>query len=281
MNPKLVPSESGFSVVELIVVILIIAIIAAFSVMGINRVRASMNLNNSARTMIQYLEKARIDSIRRRANSISLMASVEVLNSKTYRVTMDFDGNGAIRTRDVTVENGVSIVIPNDPDTGLPDPAKVLFNWRGKFPGGDNIVFSNATAQETVTVTDSGDISLNNNVTVPIPTISTVNTNSDINDLTVIPPPSSGCTIVVNTTTLSIRKGRSGTVRVTHSNAFGINTVSASAASILVTPTPDSQDIIGNGRADFSIKAGKKTGKSSVTFSSPCGAKPVEITITN
>jgi prepilin-type N-terminal cleavage/methylation domain-containing protein len=278
---KLAPSESGFTMVELLIVIIIIAIIVTFSVMGIGRARASIRLNSSARTMINHLEKARIDSIRRNAKELAQMASVEVLNSKTYRVTMDFDSNGIIRTRDVAVEDGVSIVIPNDPDTGLPDRAKVLFNWRGKAPGGDNIVFSNGTTQATVNVTDSGDVSLNNNLTIPIQTPSNVNANHDIDSPTIVSPPSTGCVITTSVSSLSIRRGRSGIVRVTHSSAVGINAVTASATSILITASPESQSIIGNGRADFTILAGRRTGNSAVTFRSPCGAKTVGITITN
>jgi prepilin-type N-terminal cleavage/methylation domain-containing protein len=280
-KPKLTPSESGFSMVELLVVIIIIAVIAAFSVMGIGRARASINLNNSARTMINHLEKARIDSIRRRPNTISQMASVEVLNSKTYRVTMDFDGNGILRTRDVTVESGVSIIIPNDPDTGLPELMKVLFNWRGKAPGGDDIVLSNGTTQATVNIADSGDISLNNNITVPIPNIPSVNANTDIDNDTIVIPPSNGCTITTNVNSLSIRRNRSAAVRVRHNTAVGINNLTATTTSSLITALPESQDIIGNGSADFSIQAGRRTGSSSVTFTSPCGAKTVAVTITN
>jgi prepilin-type N-terminal cleavage/methylation domain-containing protein len=285
-NRKLLQHQSGFSLTELLVVVVIIAIISAFSIMGINKARSSMSLTNSARVITTYLEKARIDSIRRRAKTTAQMAKVEVLTSTTYKVTMDFDGRGNITSRTFPVENGVSIIIPNDPDIVLPSPPVPLpptavFDWRGNSPGGESFVLSNGTSQTTVNVTDSGDVTLNSSISIPVPAITTVNSTAGISSDTVLNASSSGCTISANTSSLTLRKNRNGTVRISHSSATGTNTVTAAPTSTTITITPETRTITGNGNGDFSINSGRKTGYFAVTFSSTCGSRTVSLTVTN
>jgi prepilin-type N-terminal cleavage/methylation domain-containing protein len=280
-NQKLLQRQAGFSLTELLLVVVIIAIISAFSIMGINKARSSMNLSNSARVITIYLEKARIDSIRRRAKTTAQMAKVEVLTSTTYKVTMDFDGRGNITSRTFPVENGISMTIPNDPDTGLPSPPTAVFDWRGNSPGGESFVLSNGTSQTTVNVTDSGDVTLNSSISIPVPAITTVNSTAGISSDTVLNASSSGCTISANTSSLTLRKNRNGTVRISHSSATGTNTVTAAPTSTTITITPETRTITGNGNGDFSINSGRKTGYFAVTFSSTCGSRTVSLTVTN
>ena len=268
---------------ELLVVVVIIAIISAFSIMGINKARSSMSLTNSARIITIYLEKARIDSIRRRAKTTAQMAKVEVITSTTYKVTMDFDGTGNITSRTFPVETGITMTIPNDPDITLPTPMppSAVFDWRGNSPGGESFVLSNGTSQTTVNVTDSGDVTLDSSISIPVPTITTVNSTAGISSDTVLNPSSSGCTISANNSSLMLRKNKNGTVRISHSSATGTNIVTAAATASTITITPETRTINGNGNGDFSINAGRKTGYFAVTFSSPCGTKTVSLTVIN
>src|SRR6266480_4230724 len=55
----------GFSLLELLIVMTVIAIVSTFAVVGLSRSRDSVNLQNSARIMASYAEKARLDAIRR------------------------------------------------------------------------------------------------------------------------------------------------------------------------------------------------------------------------
>jgi Tfp pilus assembly protein FimT len=59
--------EPGFSLVELLIIVGVIAIVTAFATMGIARARSSMHLSGAAREYAAYVEKARVDSIRRYA----------------------------------------------------------------------------------------------------------------------------------------------------------------------------------------------------------------------
>ena len=274
-------SEAGFSVIQILIVVVITTLIASFAIIRIGQARRVMNLDESARTLTGYLEKARIDSIRRRAQTTAQMARVAAINSTTYSVTMDFDGRGVITTRNISLPTGITLTIPNDPDTGLPSPPSASFDWRGDSPGGESFVFSYGTTQSTIFVTDSGDVTLGSNISIPLPTVTPVPPTSGISSDTVINASASGCTLSTNVSSLTLRKNRDGTVSVTHSSATGSNTVSGAATSSTITITPGTRTINGNGSASFTINSGRKTGNFAVTFMSPCGSRSVSLTVTN
>jgi Tfp pilus assembly protein FimT len=74
----------------------VVTIVSAFALIGVNSTRASIRRTNAARECASYLEKARVDAVRRHGE-----ASVAFLtaNATQYSVTMDFDGNGTTETR--------------------------------------------------------------------------------------------------------------------------------------------------------------------------------------
>ena len=277
---KTIGHQSGFTLIELLVVVVILAIVVTFSVMRIGSARASINLNNSAKTLVNYLEKARVDSIRRHPMENSQKARILVIDSTNYQVTMDFGGNGVLSTRNVTLENGVSFVIPTEPGPTAGTTVQIkpnpTFDWRGYNEGGDSFVFTNGATQVSVSVSDSGDVTLNNSsnpVTIPTPIYNkSINGSTEIKSETIVNPSSKGCTIATNTASVTVARNKTVTVTVTLGSAVGMtNTVSASTTSSLITITPTSRNITGNGSIDFTIKAGKKSGYYAVTFSSPCG----------
>lgn len=287
---ELSPHQSGFTMIDMLLVIVIIAIISAFSIMGINRARTSLRLDSSARTMMAYLEKARLDAINRHARNVSQMATLDIPpisatntapDPKKYRVTMDFGGNGVLTSQVVALESGVSIIIPTETVGSIttPVPPVVTFDWRGTNEGGENIVLTNGSAQITVNATEWGDVTLNDNLTIPVPTIPNIAFTQGIQAETVLDVSSTGCVLTTNPTSLSLGKNKSATVRTSISNAIGINTVSAATTSILLTVSPTSQNVTGNGTVSFTVKSGKKSGSFAVTFSSPCGSKNVGVTI--
>ena len=82
--------EDGFSLLQLVLVLAVAVTITAFAVMSIQGARRSLRLANSGRQFAAYLEKARADSVRRRAQPGN-ESSVQILNTTTYRVTMGFE----------------------------------------------------------------------------------------------------------------------------------------------------------------------------------------------
>ena len=145
--------QHGFTTMQLIVVIMIISVISVFGVLGIARARADFRLQNSARVFASYIEKARVDSIRRHAPDGS-ESWIETFGpgSTTYAVTMDF-GSGALETRTFSLEDGLSFQTT---------AKKISFNWRGRISEAWVFqIFSNYLQRSLpVDVSGSGDITV-------------------------------------------------------------------------------------------------------------------------
>src|SRR5918911_3681390 len=95
-------AEAGFSMLQLLVALAIVAIVATYAVMAISKARVSMRLQTSARTFATYVEKARLDAIRRHGS-----ATIDISGPNTYDIFMDFNNSGNPFTRRFTLESGV------------------------------------------------------------------------------------------------------------------------------------------------------------------------------
>ncbi len=175
MKQRLV-DQRGFTMVEMLIIVALIATLSTFAFMGIVEARAKMRLSSSARQFAAYLEKARGDAVRRHGT-----ATVRMLGSggaTSYEVTMDFDGDGTVETsetRTFSLEDGIRFT--NSATT-------VTFDWRGRT--GKQEVFQlqygnnddDESTQIPIDVTGSGDITLANEkfLDSEIPTV-TLNTS--------------------------------------------------------------------------------------------------------
>src|SRR6185503_18511070 len=123
-NSKTVKQQHGFTIVQMVITIAIIAVVSTFGVLGIRSARAEFRLQSSARLFASYVEKARADSVRRHA-ATGAEASVETFGAGTtsYSVTMDF-GSGTVETRNFQLDPGVDF---------LTDALKVTSDWRGRL----------------------------------------------------------------------------------------------------------------------------------------------------
>jgi len=285
---------SGFTLIQLIIVCAVIAVVSAFALLSFSKTRANLHMQNSVRQLAAYLEKARLDAIRRHANS-----SVVFTTDSTYDVTMDFDGSGTVSTRTLPFEDGVTVF-----STPLPS---LTFNWRGRISA-CTVTFAvrNVPGQQSnVDVSDAGDVTVNGNVNVlPDASYATVDTNSGVDSTAVVsgsavhnntvdctnpdsPPPGPpiigggpGCPDSANPSSISIKKngGSSAQITVTVTNT---GTVSVSAP-INLQVTPASQSVTGGGSVNFSITSLNNTrGTFAVNFNSPCTTLTVLLTVTN
>lgn len=279
-------SESGFTVLQLIFVVAIVGIISAFTLINIRASRESIALQNSVRILAGYIEKARLDAVRRHDTS-----SVTFTNNTSYNVRMDFDGSGVPYTRSVSLQPGIEI------PAGSPLPS-ISFNWRGRTSACTNtFAFQNTSGgiQSWVDVSDAGDVTVNSDVDV-LPTVSyaTVSSSAGIAPVTVVSgtgahnntldcdttttgaagPPvtgngSGGCKLTVNPSSLTIKKsgGSTGSFVLSSNNS---GTVTASGPTNL-TLTPLYQAISANGSITFSVTSNNRTrGTFAVNFASPC-----------
>lgn len=287
--------DRGVGMVEMVIVVAIIGIGSAIALLQIQSSRAAMRVQNSVRQLASFMEKARVDAVRRHGTS-----TVSFTNTRTYSITMDFNGGGSTSTRTFTFEDGVQLVSADLPN--------VTFNWRGRtLTAGSSCVTTFAVSDTmdhglSVDVSGSGDVTVENQQpTLPNVTYNNgVNSSDSIDSRLVVSgssvlentpcldlsgggigsdagPPS--CNIHISSSSISIRKngGSTGSVIVTMSNP---SLVVASFPSNL-TVSPASQTVF-NGQS-FSVQS-KNTlrGPYNVTFTSQCGSSiTLKVNVTN
>jgi len=280
---------------ELLIVVAIVAIVSAFALMQIRSARSAMRVQNSVRQLASYMEKARVDAVRRHNPS-----SVTFTSTNTYTVNMDFNNSGTPTPRTFKFLDGVQLA-----SSDLPS---VMFNWRGRtLAAGSSCVTTFAVSDAmgnglSVDVSGSGDVTVENqqpslpNVTYNngVNSSDGIDTRLVVNGATVTDntpcmdlsgggvgadagPPS--CTIHVNSSSIAIKKngGATGSVLVSMSNP---SLVVASFPSNL-TVSPASQTV--STGQNFSIVS-KNTlrGPYNVTFTSQCGSSlTVKVNVTN
>lgn len=186
-------AQKGFSMMQLLVTLAVVSIVSALAFLGIASAKQRIRLTNSSRMLASYVEKARVDSVRRHPMASDIMAGIEVLNGTSYRVKMDFDGDGTVETKDITLDEGVVFAT---------DPIALVFDWRGRLvdlPTTEIKVSiamqwgDDANDQRIVDVTRSGDVTIDSDVYLDdVP-----NVNVNVNSMTGI---DSGSTINGNTT---------------------------------------------------------------------------------
>jgi hypothetical protein len=169
----------------------IIGIVSSYAIMQISNAQQAMRLSGSTRELMNYMEKARIDSIRRHAMTPAQMASISITGLRSYTIALDFNADGAIETRviDLPQNRGVKFVTGS---TIL--PIKITYNWRGRPTAVDGngtaitaalILQDDAGRSSTMNLTSAGDVGITgydatSNANVALPTISTVSTNANI-----------------------------------------------------------------------------------------------------
>jgi Tfp pilus assembly protein FimT len=287
--------ERGAGITELAIVFAIVGIISAFALLQVRSSRAAMRVQNSVRQLASYMEKARVDAVRRHGTS-----SVTFSNTSTYSVTMDFASGGAPTTRTFSFQEGVQLA-----SSDLPN---VTFNWRGRtLTAGSSCVTTFAVSDTmnhglSVDVSGSGDVTVENQQpTLPNVTYNNTVTSSDnINSRLVVGgaatlentpcmdlsgggvgvdsgPPS--CNIHVSSSSISVRKNGGGTGSVLVSMNSPSLVVATFPSNLTVSPASQT---VSTGQS-FSI-ASKNTlrGPYNVTFTSQCGSSiTIKVNVTN
>src|SRR6266481_1420824 len=279
--------DRGVSIVELILVVMVIGVMSAFALIQVQSARSSMRVQNSVRQLSSYMEKARVDAVRRHDSS-----SVTFTSPTTYTVKMDFNNSGLPVTRTFNFQDGVKLA-----SSDLPN---VTFNWRGRtVSSGSSCVTTFSVSDDknglSVDVSGSGDVTVENQQpALPNVTYNNTLTSSDgINSRAVVGgttapdntpcmdlsgggvPGDSGppaCAIHVNSTSIVVKKngGSTGSVLVSMNAA---KLVVASFPSNLIV-SPASQTV--STGSNYSITS-KNTlrGPFDVTFTSQCGSSIV------
>ena len=288
-------NERGAGIVELVIVLAIAGIIATFTIIQLRTSRSAVRVQNSVRQLASFMEKARIDAVRRHGTS-----TVSFSDTRTYSVTMDFNSSGSPTTRTFTFQEGVNLA-----SSELPN---VTFNWRGRtLTSGASCVTTFAVSDTmnnglSVDVSGSGDVTVENQQpTLPNVTYNnTVNSSDNINSRLVVTgatttdntpcmdlsgggigadsgPPS--CSLHVNSSSISIKKNGGGTGSV----LLSINNPSLVVASFPsnLTVSPASQTV-SSGQSFSIVSKNTLRGPYNVTFTSQCGSSiTVKVNVTN
>lgn len=288
-------SDRGAGMVELAIVLAIVGIASTVALLQVRSSRSALRVQNSVRQLASYMEKARVDAVRRHGTS-----TVTFSDTRTYSVTMDFNGSGSTSTRTFTFQDDVRLA-----SSELPN---VTFNWRGRtLTAGSSCVTTFAVSDTldhglSVDVSGSGDVTVENQQpTLPNVTYNnTVSSSDNVDSRLVVAgtstlentpcmdlsgggvgmdsgPPS--CTIHVNSSSLSIKKngGGTGSVLLTMSNP---SLVVATFPSNL-TVSPASQSVF-SGQSFSIISKNTLRGPYNVTFTSQCGSSlTVKVNVTN
>lgn len=150
-------SHAGFTLLQAMIVLTVAMIVSGATVMSIRAGRPYLQLANSAHTLAGYLERARADSVRRRPSSGN-ESKVEILDKRTYRVTMGFGGSGTLSSRDITLDGLVEFTT---------DVTTVAFDWRGRPTSGTETTFRLVNEDDDgiqVDVTGSGDVTVGSEI---------------------------------------------------------------------------------------------------------------------
>lgn len=291
--------ESGVGMTELVIVVAIIAVLSTIAIINFRTARASLRIQNSVRQLASYMEKARIDAVRRHD-----ITSVKFTSPTSYTVNMDFNNTGVPSPRSFNFESGVQIAN----NATLPE---VKFNWRGRtINAGSSCVttFSvnngNGSGQPlNVDVSGSGDVTVenqqpvlpnvpyNNNGILPSSSIRTSTVVSGTDTLDGTPcldvsgegvggeagPPQ--CTIHVSSTSVSVKKNGGGTANVLVSMSVTTGVVVSKPSNLTITPTSQTVSTGSN----FAIKSNNTLrGPFIVTFAAQCGTTfPITVNVIN
>lgn len=117
----------GVSGVDLLIVIAMATAIIGFAVVSLVRGSRATDRTNFAAEIANQLQKARLDSIRRKPTAMDQMAQLKVFNRRFYSIAIDVDNDGYL---------DVPLVISLPENTGFeingPFPRSYIFDAEGR-----------------------------------------------------------------------------------------------------------------------------------------------------
>ncbi len=195
-------SQSGQSVIEILVVLVISAVVTTMAVFGLGNARNTLQRKNITREFKVSLERARFDSVKRRVANTNDMARVTINSATSFSLATDLNRNGAIEAselRQVNFADGNVRIVGNN----LTFPITIRFDRRGFAAAANSLGVeiapnlkicesctmstANASNSATVSVSPTGTVlMLEGEETLPnlqSPNVSVVSGDSQINPL--------------------------------------------------------------------------------------------------
>ncbi|MGC2235495.1 MAG: prepilin-type N-terminal cleavage/methylation domain-containing protein [Pyrinomonadaceae bacterium] len=141
MNKKKLTLQSGLSIIELLIVLVITAIIVTIAVTQFKSAKTDFDRQNITREFKINLERARFDSVKRHPSSPNDMSRVVLASPTSFTVILDQNRNGTVLNPNGTVEasdsrqfdftnrSDAQIVVSNT----LNYPVTIRFDHRGQI----------------------------------------------------------------------------------------------------------------------------------------------------
>lgn len=139
--------QNGFSIVELLIILAMVGILSTLAIMQFRSSKTDFERQNITHEFKVYLERARFDSVKRRAINVNEMSKIVLNSSSSFTAALDFDGNGILdsnndgtpdasdtRQVDFTQRSRTQILVS---DT-LNYPVTVRFDQRGHITATDS-----------------------------------------------------------------------------------------------------------------------------------------------
>ncbi len=201
--------QSGVTLVELLIVIVIIGIVSSIAMMQLRTPKNQLSRQNVARELKVAFERARFDSVKRRVATNAEMAKVTV-STTAFTLTTDVNLNGTLESSDDSINNfsNQNVTITNTTGNAMVFPVTITYNKRGEpiAKGANNVTVSpiflicNGTCNSNtatngnaniILVTATGTVNLlPGNGAVPTfatPSVTPVPGNTNISNLAVFP----------------------------------------------------------------------------------------------
>jgi prepilin-type N-terminal cleavage/methylation domain-containing protein len=207
MNRSAVNNQAGFSLIEVVIVLGMVVVIAAFALIGFRTSKVVIQRQTIARELKTQLERARFDAVKRRATADN-PSTVVITTPTSFVTSVDLNQNGVIdpaevQTTDFHNQSDVTISILD----AFVYPVTIAFDYRGRATGTDGAggrvtpvftICSNNCAPTTISTNDITVISISPRGTVAMlsggeavptfnaPTVTQVNSSSGINPMVYI-----------------------------------------------------------------------------------------------
>src|SRR5712691_531088 len=187
-EPKL-NNAAGSSLLEMLVVVALITVVSSFAILSFRKSNRNFRLAGATRSLSGYLEKARLDAVRRHGG-----ASININSETSYTGNVDFDGSGTTTSRTITLPEGTTVSYTLPPATASTNPSTspitISYDWRGRSTNIVSLTLTDSTSgvgSSSVVVGSAGDIStdtsVNGPVSTPTPQNTTITPNTGIKSM--------------------------------------------------------------------------------------------------